>query len=324
MFGLQTENKEKKTIKKFDTSKPLITIEYNKIKISCPDIDAFDLAVKSKNDFNNKRRESIIGAIINKKIPLNYYEYSLRWERLKNSVNKYIQTLCEEKEIKLETVKCEHKAGRNNHYDLLITINENVVFNVEFKFNASNLDDTPQFVSPMKPSQYLEQSYESYFYDNYLKILTNEFNLSLPDKDTYLKQIHSPSPECVSELQSKYYSGCKSSSKFTSQEDDVKFYERAKELSKESIVSFITEYGIKTDLLTNYLLETQKNKYYMLYKNGELHFQKINLDNYKIISCEKRPSAQSYIAETETGVKMKILLRWKNGNGIAYPAFQIS
>ena len=324
MFCLQTENKEKKTIKNFDTSKPLITIEYNKIKISCPDIDAFDLAVKSKNDFNNKRRESIIGAIINKKIPLNYYEYSLRWERLKNSVNKYIQTLCEEKEIKLETVKCEHKAGRNNHYDLLITINENVVFNVEFKFNASNLDDTPQFVSPMKPSQYLEQSYESYFYDNYLKILTNEFNLSLPDKDTYLKQIHSPSPECVSELQIKYYSGCKSSSKFTSQEDDVKFYERAKELSKESIVSFITKYGIKTDLLTNYLLETQKNKYYMLYKNGELHFQKINLDNYKIISCEKRPSTQSYIAETETGVKMKILLRWKNGNGIAYPAFQIS
>ena len=31
-----------------------------------------------------------------------------------------------------------------------------------------------------------------------------------------------------------------------------------------------------------------------------------------------------YIATTKTGLKLKILLRWKNCNGIAYPAFQIS
>lgn len=32
----------------------------------------------------------------------------------------------------------------------------------------------------------------------------------------------------------------------------------------------------------------------------------------------------SYIAKTTTNKKISILLRWKNGNGIAFPAFQIS
>lgn len=313
-----------KTIRKYNFPDKPQCIQYNQVTINCSDIDAFDLTTKSQNDFNNKRRESIIGAIINNSIPLNYYEYSMRWKKLKESVHKYIEILCNEKGITFETVKCEHKAGRNNHYDLKIIINEDFIFNVEFKFNASNLDETPQFVSPMKPSQYLEESYESYFYDNYLKLLVDEFKLTLPEKDIYMKQIHNPAPDCVSELQKKYYCGCKASSKFTSLEDNIKFYERAKELSKESIVSFVSKFGIRKEVLTDYLLETQKDKYYMLYKNGDIHFQKINLDNYRIISYEKKPSAQSYIAETETGIKMKILLRWKNGNGIAYPAFQIS
>lgn len=62
----------------------------------------------------------------------------------------------------------------------------------------------------------------------------------------------------------------------------------------------------------------------MLYKNGIIHLQNINSNNYEIISYKKDPKLQSYIATTKTGIKLKILLRWKNGNGIAYPAFQIS
>jgi hypothetical protein len=58
--------------------------------------------------------------------------------------------------------KCVHKAGRNNHYDLLLTINDTQKFNIEFKFNAEFIKETPQFVSPMKPSQYLQTSYEEY------------------------------------------------------------------------------------------------------------------------------------------------------------------
>ena len=52
--------------------------------------------------------------------------------------------------------------------------------------------------------------------------------------------------------------------------------------------------------------------------------KKDNSKNYEIISYIKEPELQRYVATTKTGIVLKILLRWKNGNGIAYPAFQIS
>ena len=60
----------------------------------------------------------------------------------------------------------------------------------------------------------------------------------------------------------------------TSLEEDINFYSRAKELSEESIKSFIKKYN-EVDKLTNYLLKTQKNKYYMLYKIGKIYLQQI-------------------------------------------------
>ena len=42
----------------------------------------------------------------------------------------------------------------------------------------------------------------------------------------------------------------------------------------------------------------------------------------KIIVDKKNKNR--FICETKSGKKMYILLRWKNGNGVAFPAFQIS
>ena len=42
----------------------------------------------------------------------------------------------------------------------------------------------------------------------------------------------------------------------------------------------------------------------------------------ELVSYEK--DRNRFIANNKQGEKIKILLRWKNGNGIAYPAFQIS
>jgi len=77
-------------------------------------------------------------------------------------------------------------------------------------------------------------------------------------------------------------------------------------------------------MLTEYLLETQKNKYYMFYKNNNIYLETVNQDNYIITSYIKDPDKQRYMATTKSGNILKILLRWKNGNGIAFPSFQIS
>lgn len=302
----------------------LNNINYNNTIINYYSINSFYLSSRSDNDKNNKIRESIIGAIINNQIPTNYYKYSLIWKKMKYEVDKYISDLCVLKNLINQTQNCVHKAGRKNNYDLLLIINECISFNIEIKFNAENVDETPQFVSPMKPSQYLETSYEEYYYNNYLTFLSKEFNLSLPNKEEYIHKIHSDKPKCVVEYQNKYYKGCKNSSKYTGIEEDIKFYNRAKKLSEDSIKTFIMNNNLKIDELTNYLLNTQNNKVYMLYKNGNIYLQYIDSKNYEIVSYKKEPELQRYVATTKTGIVLKILLRWKNGNGIAYPAFQIS
>lgn len=304
--------------------KSLDCINYNGSAIDYYCINAFDLSGRANNDKNNKMRENIIGAIINNNIPITYYKYSFRWTKLKNEINKFIEKICQEKSIIKHKQKCIHKAGRNYHYDFMVIINDKNEFHIEFKFNAEFIDETPQFVSPMKPSQYLQNSYEEFYYDNYLTRLAQEFSLTLPEKKEYLHKIHSTNPKCVIEFQNKYYKGCKNSSKYTGNKDDIEFYERSKELSQESITSFITNNELKFNELTEYLLQTQNNKYYMLYKNGNINLQTTNVSNYEIVSYIKEPKLQSYIATTKTGIRLKILLRWKNGNGIAYPAFQIS
>jgi hypothetical protein len=62
----------------------------------------------------------------------------------------------------------------------------------------------------------------------------------------------------------------------------------------------------------------------MLYKDGKFYLQHIPRETYEIVSYKKEPGLHRYLATTKTGIVLKVLLRWKNGNGIAYPAFQIS
>ena len=303
----------------------LESLLYKNDNITYKCINVFMDKNRSKNDFNNKKRENIITCIINNNFPKEYFKYSLRWYNLKNNIDLFIKELCKIKNIDhINNIICIHKAGRVNHYDFKLIINQDKEFMIEFKFNAYCVNNTPQFISPMKPSQYLDSCYEEYYYDNYLIPLFVKYNMNLPKKEEYLKNIHSPSPSCLKQPQEKYYRGCIKSSKYSGQQDDIHFYESLKQESYNSIVNFISKNNLNKDKLNKYLLETQKNKYYMLYKNGQFYLEKINLDEYIITKIEKDPYKNRYIVKTKSDRNLKILLRWKNGNGIAFPSFQIS
>lgn len=301
--------------------KSLPEIKYLKIKINYESINKFNEYKRKNNYINNKIREILLIAIINNIIPNEYYLLSNKWKIIKLNINKYIKTIYKNK---ITNIKCIRKGGRKYKYDFCIIINKVNYFNIEFKFNCSKVSESPQFVSPMNPSKYLTSSYEEYYYDNYLNKLLKLFNLKIPNKSVYLKEIHSTKPKCMMEYQKKYYNGCKRSTKFTNNEKDIIFYNKCKELSKQSISNFICENELNLKKLSKYLQETQKNKYYMLFKNNMFFLENIDMNNYELISYKKDPKKSRYIVTTKTNNIIKILLRWKNGNGIAYPAFQIS
>ena len=250
---------------------PRVNVLGMKNEFTYNSIDLFTARNRSDNDENNTKREELICAVINKNIPREYYKYSPRWYKLKKAIKSYIEKLCRYKNIThLDNVFCIHKAGRSNKYDLEIKINNIEVFKVEFKFGAMCVNDAPQFISPMKPSQYMNASYEEYYYDNYLIKLSNNYNLPIPTKEVYLNKIHNNKPDCMALHQEKYYRGCKGSSKYSGEMNDIEFYKTAKQTSDESIARFISMSELNIDKLSDHLLNTQKDKCYMLYKDGSI------------------------------------------------------
>ena len=285
-------------------------IEYNNVMITRQCLDVFNEKNKTKNDYNNKKRENIIGCIINNKVPKEYYKISLRWFNFKKKVDSYIKKLCEKENISLiHDMVCIHKAGRSNKYDLLIIINNTYNFKVEFKFGASCVNETPQFVSPMKPSQYLSEDFESWYYDNYLFRIAEFGNLNMPSKEEYCKNIHNNKVICMNHFKEKY-------------NKDINFNKYCKKIDKEAIEKFIKITTIDTTKLSKYLLESQMNKHYMCYNKHKIYYDSLNTSLYEVSNLIKREKT-NYIYQNVFGMKLEIKLRFKNGCGLQFPAFQI-
>lgn len=292
--------------------------------INIEDINCFfNKNKRNKNDEFNKKREDIICKLFNDEITEEFLNKSRRWTLIKKNINEYTKKLHPNK---IENIKCKKKAGRGNHNDFNLYINRKK-YKVEFKYNVNKITDAPQFSSPMEPSKYMvnndEISYPSFFYDNYLEKITNYDGINMPDRQTYLKNIHNENPSCIEELQKKYYRGAPKSSKFTNLENDKKFYEFCKKTSEDSIKKYLEMSDLDIVGLTEYLYSTQEEKNYMLYYNNNFFLEKPNLDDFNIVSYEKDCEHYRYICKTKNKKILYVLLRWKNGNGIAFPAFQI-
>jgi hypothetical protein len=100
----------------------------------------------------------------------------------------------------------------------------------------------------------------------------------------------------------------------------------ANKISRDSITTFIEHQETNLDIkrLSSYLSKSQEGKIYMLYFKGAFKLEHTNMDEHSFDSVIKNPSKFRFECVSKTGKKINVLLRWKNGNGIAYPAFQIS
>ena len=188
-------------------------------------ISDIDQDGRSSNDHNNNKREYIITHMAHiDKDYTTHPKYGEDWKKLKTGFDTKMKQICPT----YSSYKIIHKAGRTNNYDFSITFfdeNKHQITEekIEFKFNAATIDDTPQFVSPMKPSKYMSASFEEYYYDNYLGNLLTKFSLDVPERSLYLKTIHNNKPACMAAAQLLYYQGCKQSSKFTGTEQAIAF-----------------------------------------------------------------------------------------------------
>ena len=302
----------------------ILNINRKEITIEFDDINLFNPCLnRSNNDENNKKREYIIYSIINKYIPDCWYIED-NWKELKDKLFKFLD---DNKPCEYESIKCVLKAGRKNN-DFNITYYTSEIFitiKTEFKFNVNKISSCPQWVSPMHPSKFMTNNFEEYHYYNYLGSICNIWGVPKPNKNDFVNKIHYEKPECVEDLQFAYYKGAKGSSRCTGLQSDIEKCVKCKDISKKSISEFLNQTELNVDKLNDYLLNSQKDKHYMLFDTITQSFkhEKPDKKDYTIKSDSIKKTKNSFIGETESGKKISILLRWKNGNGIAFPAFQI-
>jgi hypothetical protein len=257
--------------------------------------------IKSQNASDNKLRELIIAGIINKTVPDQWMNEDESWRHIRNEVIRYMGALVS------KPVSCKIMAGRTFSYDFLL----NDSIKVEFKYNCASIDTLPQFVQVSKLNRFLTASFEEFFYDNYLPRIAGHLNLPLPDKSTYVSQVNSLNPECLKEYKSKYKA-------------DAVANKKCNELSKQGIQEFIRIADLNLPALSAHLLEKQTGKHYMLWNKDRFIHDQLTTDDYCLVSFVKDIVRYRYIVQTKSGRHLHVLLRWKNGNGIAHPAFQIS
>lgn len=277
--------------------------------------------IRNKNDKNNKIREHILINLINNTIPLSFFddtELGKLWSKHKTGIQNIFMN--HYKNLKLTA---EIKGGRTHNYDFSVKCN-NIEHKWEFKYGVNRVSECPQFSSPSNISQYLNINFEEYFYDNGIPKIFSLGNFGLPDKELYLKQINSISPPCMKSLQDKYYKGSKTSSQYTGNPDDIRFYNECINISKQTIYDFLTQSELKLNIekLNQYFKTSQKEKNYLLCRNHQYFYETIPEKEYTL--TEEYTLNPPYIyCKTLSGSILKIMIRFKNGNGIAYPAFQV-
>lgn len=266
---------------------------------------------KDNNDENNKLREQIINAIINKFIPETWYENKM-WCDLRNELMNYILHFG----IDYISVKCRIKAGRKHNcdFEFIFTLTDNTELyrNVEFKFNTVCAMNCPQILSLASN----ECDYAEIFYDNYLPKIAKLYGIThlLPDKETYLRYIHQPD---FKKLQF-----------FQNLRDNENKYKRAKlAIVNKSIHEFLKTYTkkISYEYFQN-KFKNQSDKNYLCYYKGQIYIDKIKPKELQITSHRLKSSKNYYntiILYTKTSTELHMRFRWKNHNGILFPAWQI-
>ena len=105
---------------------------------------------------------------------------------------------------------------------------------------------------------------------------------------------------------------------------DRKYFHKNKKdfIVNKSIRSYLDKYShtLDLDILSEMIMSRQYNKVFVLWDLQKFHIETIDQEKFvSVVGIE----GNSLIVKTPTR-KYKLLLRWKNDNGVLNPAWQIS
>ena len=268
---------------------------------------------REANDANNKKRETILAGLFNGQ----YQDFLAddRWSTLKTKFRHALEEIGQSAGL-LEPydITLQQKGGRGYNYDFLVTINGRE-FRIEFKFGGTSVTNIPEYFNPAADKPFHPVLYARYFYHNYLpEIVALKPDLPLPTEEVYMANIHKNSSKNAFFI------------KLKEAENDRVFYEQKSAIVKRSITAFLTDYRSITNFaaITAEFQRSQENKWFLLY-SGTFHHDQIHPDELIVDGpADIRNGNLLVLNAKQPGTSHEMLLRWKNHQGILYPAWQIS
>jgi hypothetical protein len=272
---------------------------------------------RANNNENNKKREDILSKIF--ELPETYMEnpiYGDQWKSIHDKWKNAIQMI---NYFPYDRFEISQKGGRCYHYDFSAKyFKDDLVIDekyIEFKHNCSRIDKLPQFLSLSTKCDFTDISYAEFYYDNYLPEyikLDPILETKKPDKETYIKYIYGTNYDAHPFFRMLY-----------TREDYSKKDKHT--IVNKSIEQYLTQFGchISLDRLTEKMLKSQANKYYMLWDLTNFHTDKFVEDDLILIENEGIKNKNTIVLKSMT-CQYHLLLRWRNHKGILLPAWQIS
>jgi hypothetical protein len=279
---------------------------------------------KAENDAENKIRENVLVFLENELPP--EYAADEKWRSLYTKLHETLRTLCPTEYAHVKIVK---KGGRKFNYDfdvIYLDSNNTKVHSIklEFKHNSSKLEKIPQILSLMDNVGLIDApSYSEHYYTLYLDAYLAEiaYTGEKPTLEEYISLVSGIVPE-----KHPMFMFMRAANPNTAVANII----------KESIHTYLNTYvsKFKVDEFTKKLVESQSNKYFLLWDLSRFHIDSFSIEDLSIkhinlyIRTFKKTSnltkkQTNTIIALSTTSEYHLLLRWRNHNGILNPAWQI-
>jgi len=268
-------------------------------------------SAKAKNDAENKIREDVL-VFLENELP-SEYATDEKWRNLYTNFHETLRTLCPSEYAHVKIVK---KGGRKFNYDfdvIYLDSNNTKVHSIklEFKHNSCKLEKIPQILSLMDNVGLIDApSYSEHYYTLYLDayLAEIEYTGDKPTLQEYIALVSGIAPE----------------------KHQMFMHMRAFKANtavKESIHTYLNAYvsKFKVDHFTQKLVESQSNKYFLLWDLSKFHIDTLSVEELTIKDVLLKPTKKqtNTIVALSTTSEYHLLLRWRNHNGILNPAWQI-
>jgi hypothetical protein len=279
-----------------------------------PYADFFVKSTKVDNDAANKRREAYLAGLydiaITDDTPAQLKLLHAEWR-------KALDSLCP---IPFTAVRVNSAGGRSKNYDFQVDYSaaDGAIVHrqkVEFKHGASSISAQPQFLSLAAKDIPFPQGYAEFYYDHFLPAYCatdSGITVAPPERETYLKLIHSNNYDSHPFFRCLY-----------DREETAKAAKRT--IVRNSTKAYLEAYAEKCDLahLGSLMTAKQDGKAFLMWDMSVFHIGFLTAADLTPTEFRGVRNGNTIILGTATHT-LKLLLRWKNHNGVLFPAWQIS